>query len=99
MIPLTFLYDEYIDRPKFTEQKKNPFEYIVPSPTSGVGTKKHLIFAVTNLAQFACGDTVSSACIAYAKTCDGYNDCGPTANYRDEFNCKSSFYFYIEIYI
>ena len=37
MIPLTFLYDEYIDRPKFTEQKKNPFEYIVPSPTSGVG--------------------------------------------------------------
>ena len=39
MIPLTFLYDEYIDRPKFTEQKKkNPFEYIVPSPTSGVGT-------------------------------------------------------------
>ena len=40
MIPLTFLYDEYIDRPKFTEQKKNPFEYIVPSPTSGVGTIK-----------------------------------------------------------
>ena len=40
MIPLTFLYDEYIDRPKFTEQKKNPFEYIVPSPTSGVGTRK-----------------------------------------------------------
>ena len=40
MMPLTFLYDEYIDRPKFTEQKKkNPFEYIVPSPTSGVGTK------------------------------------------------------------
>ena len=41
MIPLTFLYDEYIDRPKFTEQKKkNPFEYIVPSPTSGVGTTR-----------------------------------------------------------
>ena len=38
MIPLTFLYDEYIDRPKLTGQKK-PFEYIVPSPTSGVGTK------------------------------------------------------------
>ena len=36
MIPLTFLYDEYIDRPKLTEQKK-PFEYIVP-PRSGVGT-------------------------------------------------------------
>ena len=34
MLPLTFLYDEYIDRPKLTEQK-NPFEYIVPAPTSG----------------------------------------------------------------
>ena len=29
MIPLTTLYDEYIDRPKLTEQKK-PLEYIVP---------------------------------------------------------------------
>ena len=26
MIPLTFLYDENIDRPKMSEQK-NPFEY------------------------------------------------------------------------
>ena len=39
MILLIFLHDEYIDRPKLMEQK-NPFEYIVPSPTSGVGTKK-----------------------------------------------------------
>ena len=40
MIPLTFLYDEYIDRPKLPEQK-NPFEYIVPPPpTCGVGTIK-----------------------------------------------------------
>ena len=39
MIPLTFLYDEFIDRPKLTEQK-NPFDYIVPSPTRGVGTNK-----------------------------------------------------------
>ena len=31
MIPLTTLYDDYIDRLKFTEQK-NPFEYIVPRP-------------------------------------------------------------------
>ena len=31
MIPLTFLCDEYIDRPNLTEQK-NPFEYIVPLP-------------------------------------------------------------------
>ena len=37
MIVFTFLYDEYIDQPKMSEQK-NPFEYIVPSPTSGVGT-------------------------------------------------------------
>ena len=37
MIPLTFLYEEYIDGPKLSEQK-NPFEYLVPSPTSGVGT-------------------------------------------------------------
>ena len=29
MIPLTNLYDEYIGRPKLTEQK-NIFEYIVP---------------------------------------------------------------------
>ena len=39
MIPLTTLNDEYIDRPKLSEQKK-PFEYIVPpSPLKvGVGT-------------------------------------------------------------
>ena len=29
MIPLTALYDEYIDRSKLSEQK-NPFEYIAP---------------------------------------------------------------------
>ena len=33
---LTFLYDEYIDRPKLSEQKKL-FEYLVPPPKSGVG--------------------------------------------------------------
>ena len=37
MIPLTFLYNEYIDRPKLSEQKK-PFEYIVPPRTSGLVT-------------------------------------------------------------
>ena len=31
MIPVSTLYDEYIDRPKLTEQKK-PSEYIVPPP-------------------------------------------------------------------
>ena len=30
MITLTFLYHEYTDRPKLSEQKENPFEYIVP---------------------------------------------------------------------
>ena len=33
MIPLTFLYGEYIDRPKLFE--KNPFEYIVPPQQVG----------------------------------------------------------------
>ena len=37
MIPLTYLYGEYIDRRKLSEQK-NPFEYIAPPPTSEVGT-------------------------------------------------------------
>ena len=32
LIPVTFLCDEYIDRPKLTAQKKTPFEYIVPPP-------------------------------------------------------------------
>ena len=31
---LTFIYDEYIDRPKLSEHKK-PFEYIVPPPQVG----------------------------------------------------------------
>ena len=31
MIPLTTLYDYYIDRPKLSEQKK-PIEHIVPLP-------------------------------------------------------------------
>ena len=37
MISVSTLYDEYIDRPKLSEQK-NPFEYIVPPPSRGVGT-------------------------------------------------------------
>ena len=40
MIPLTFLCDEYIDRPKLTEQK-NPFEYIVPPPPHKWGRNKN----------------------------------------------------------
>ena len=47
MIALTFLYDEYIDRPQLSEQK-NPFEYIVPPPTSGVETIKRQLIPVSN---------------------------------------------------
>ena len=48
MIPLTFLCDEYIDRPKLTEQK-NPFEYIVaPPPTSEVGTINSILLLHTS---------------------------------------------------
>ena len=32
MIPLTTLYDEYIDRSKLTEQKKTQFVYSSPPP-------------------------------------------------------------------
>ena len=34
MIPLTFLYDEYIDRPKLSEQKKTHLciEFLPPPP-------------------------------------------------------------------
>ena len=32
MIPLTFLYDEYIDRPKLSEQKKPIWVYISSPP-------------------------------------------------------------------
>ena len=38
MIPLKTLYDNYIDRPKLSEQKV-PFEYIIPPTLKWVGTK------------------------------------------------------------
>ena len=44
MIPLSPLYDEYIDRSKLSEQK-NPFEYILPSPSKGVETMKTWVLA------------------------------------------------------
>ena len=37
MRALTTLYDDYIDRPKLSEQKI-PIEYIVPLPLEWVGT-------------------------------------------------------------
>ena len=39
MIPFTIHYDEFIDRPKLTEQKK-PFEYIVTPSTLKWGSKQ-----------------------------------------------------------
>ena len=39
MIPLTFLYDKYMDWSKLSELK-NTSEYIVPPATSGVGTMR-----------------------------------------------------------
>ena len=42
MIPVSTLYDEYIERRKFTEQK-NPFEYIVPPPSRGSEQKMHCL--------------------------------------------------------
>ena len=40
MIPVSTLYDEYIDRPKLNEQQKDPFEYIVPPPLKRGRNKK-----------------------------------------------------------
>ena len=45
MIPVSTLYDEYIDRPKLTEQKKNPFEYIDPPPFKRGRNKKIEFFS------------------------------------------------------
>ena len=41
--PVSTLYDEYIDRPKLTEQK-NPFEYIVPAPLKRGRNNKLMFF-------------------------------------------------------
>ena len=43
MIPVSTLFDEYIDRPKLTEQK-NPFEYIVPPPPPHEGSEQLIVF-------------------------------------------------------
>ena len=50
MMPLTTLYDDYIDRPKLSEHKKNPFGYIVPPPPKWVVTNTLFIplFTVAN---------------------------------------------------
>ena len=48
MIPITTLYDEYINGPKLTEHK-NPFEYIVPPPLKWFGTIKMQTLVVWTL--------------------------------------------------
>ena len=45
MIPLTFLYDEYIDRPKLSERKKHIRVYS-SSPTSEVGSNTETLFTL-----------------------------------------------------
>ena len=47
MVPLSTLFDEYIDRSKLTEQKKTPFEYLVTS-LKRVGTMKTAIVFVSH---------------------------------------------------
>ena len=54
MIPVSTLYDEYIDRPKLSEQK-NPFEYIVPPSSRGVGTFTLARGCVQFVARLFCG--------------------------------------------
>ena len=41
MMPLTFLFDEYIDRPKLTEQKKPIWEYSSFPPQVGLEQQVH----------------------------------------------------------
>ena len=53
MIPITTLYDDYIDRRKLSEQK-NPFEYIVPPPLRWVGTTIAALLT-TNIAHKSIG--------------------------------------------
>ena len=52
MISLTFLYEEYLDRPKMAE--KNSFEYIGLPPHHKWGRNKqsgHLDYQIANLRQ------------------------------------------------
>ena len=43
MITIKFLYGEYIDRAKLTDQK-NPFEHIVPPPPPQVGSEQIIFY-------------------------------------------------------
>ena len=50
MIPVSTLYDEYIDRQKLSEQK-NPNVYKDPPPSGGIGTKTVCYSNLTELTQ------------------------------------------------
>ena len=71
MIPLTYLYGEYIDRPKLSEQKK-PFNYIVPPPRSGVG--KNRVFSVSDWIVVCCtsieGQTIGKPIVKFCNNSD-----------------------------
>ena len=71
MIPLTTLYDDYIDRPKLTEQK-NPFEYIVPPPLKWVGTKTVDVALKNEIPQMSsrisCNLAINEIFISYRNT-------------------------------
>ena len=67
MIPVSTLYDEYIDRPKLTEQKKT---HMNPPPSRGVGTKQ-LGATVVNLFVFA--DKYDSS-MCYSVSTEGTNN-------------------------
>ena len=61
MIPVSTLYDEYIDRRKLTEQKK-PFEYIVlPPPTSGLEQlhQSYTLFGLFGVSKNCCSGHLS----------------------------------------
>ena len=55
IIPVSTLYDEYIDRPKLSEQK-NPFVYIVPLPPQE-GSERLIFNIMTSI--YATKDVVS----------------------------------------
>ena len=55
MIPVSTLYDEYIDRPKLSEQEK-PFEYIVPPPPPPRNNKARAVGTIKPINGFILND-------------------------------------------
>ena len=60
MISVSTLYDEYVDRQKLSKQK-SPFEYIVPPPSIGVGTKIVAVVSVANysISNYSCSNYIN----------------------------------------